>query len=281
MKYNLGNIFIPVMLTIFVLTIYVVPSYAQGKSNQAPGQNKSETQNDNSNKGKKEDVVVGRVENVTDNKVVVEDKKDKSTKEAIVDSTTKVIGTSKKPITLKSIKQNDKVAIVSTPNGELATDSGKPKKALKIFVKDASQSAVPKKRAMQGVITNITGSLLTLAHQIHRERVTNVQVPDGVEIKLKGITDATLASLQVGQRIVVMGDFQADGTFVVRRIHVIPGKATGIFNKQPVATPSGSLTVTPTATASATPSATPTLFFTPTPTATSSPTPTPTPTPTP
>lgn len=246
---------------------YVSPSYGQGKSNQAPGQNKDKG---NANK----DVIIGNVESVTDSTIVVEEKKKKTTTETAVDSKTKVIGTSKKD-SIKKIKQNDKVAILSTPSGEIATSGGNIKKALKIFVKEGSGSAVPKKRSVHGVITNISGALLTIAHQVHRDRITSVQTTEGTSIKMKGVVDAAFSDLQIGQRIVAMGDFQTDATFLARRIHVIPGLATGIFKKQPVATASASLT--PSATGSATPSATPTATSAPTPTATATPSATPTP----
>ena len=89
-----------------------------------------------------------------------------------------------------------------------------------------------------------------------------------------GIEGATLADLSLGLRIAAVGDLNEEGLLVAKRIHVIPGKATGIFEKQPFTAPEATGTATPSATPTATGSATTPIPTEITPTvATSSPTP--------
>lgn len=232
------------------------------ESTQSPGQAKKEA-------SPPPQATLGNVKQVTPNKITVEEKKSKKQTEAVVDKNTKIIGRDKKILKLEKVKPQDLVAIISTESG---------KKVVKIFVRQATDSAQAKqmkRRAIQGVITNITGGTITLAHQIQRERVYTLLVDAQTVIKIKGVEEATLADLAVGQRIAAVGDLNEEGKLIAKRIHVIPGKATGIFEKQPVATPSA--TITPTST----PSATPTTTVEPTPTPTLEPTATPTETPTP
>lgn len=245
----------------FVLLIAAVPLYAQGKSDQAPGQTK------------KSKAVVGTVDTVSSNSVTVSEKAGNKKTEVMIDKTTKVLGQAKKEMKIGAIKLKDIIAYISTDSAT-ATAGGK-LKVKKIFVKDASSSAQLKRRAVQGVITAINGNVLTLAHQIQRDRIYKVVVTGDTSIKMKSTTatasaglatsSATLASLAVGQRIVAVGDLNPDGGIIAKKIHVIPGKATGIFNRLPVATPSASLVASPSTTPSAsvlpsaTPSATPAL----------------------
>jgi len=232
--------------------------------NEAPGQVKKE-----------EKASVGNVQRVTNNSVVLEEKKGNKKTETVVDKNTKIIGQDKKTLKLNSLKPNDLAAVVATDSGA----PGQAKKAIKIFVRQASSSAqlkLSKRHAVAGVIIALDGSTITIAHQIHRERTWTLLVNAQTVIKIKGTTDATLAELQVGQRIAAVGDLNEEGLLVAKRIHVIPGKATGLFEKNPLATPSGTLTGTPTGT----PSATPTTTVEPTPTPTLEPTITPTETPT-
>lgn len=251
------------------LAAVVLPLLAKSPPSGAPGQTKKEDDR----------VVVGELENIKEDRIVVGNHKGKAKTEVIVDQNTKVVGRGKKELHLKDIKPKDTVAIIGSPSGEVATRGGKLKRAVKIFVHQISstESAKSKRRATQGVITNIAGNLITLAHQIQRERTSSVMVGEQTVVKIKGLEGATVANLAVGQRVAVMGDLGENGVLLARRVHVIPGKATGIFKRLPVGTPSATLTVTPTV--SVTPSATPTVEATPS--VTLSPTPTSTPTATP
>lgn len=234
--------FISVTLLIILLD---TPVSVQGKSGQAPGKNK---------------VVIGSVENVTGNTVVVEEKKGKKKTEAEVDQDTRIMGQNKKVLKVGALKLKDLIAIVSSGSSD-ATDSGK-LKVKKIFVKEATVAAQLKRRAVQGVITSISGNVISLVHQIQRERTYTVVVNEQTVIKSKSeeaTGSASLASLAVGQRIVAVGE-PSDSGIVAKLIHVIPGKSFGIFKKQSLSTPSASLMATPaaSATASALPSVAPT-----------------------
>jgi hypothetical protein len=145
-----------------------------------------------------------------------------------------------------------------------STKPGKLKKLLRLQViegtgsADASGSAaLSKRRAIQGVISSLSGDLMTLSHQIHRDRLSNILIT-GAQIfqpKTQGATAS--ATLQVGQRVIVFGDLNGSGQLVAKRIRIIPGKATGVFNKNPLSNPSGTPSALPSASSSASPSATP------------------------
>ncbi len=217
--------------------------------------------------------VIGNVDDVTDDSLVVTGK-GKGKVKTKVDKDTKIIGQDKKLLRLNSLQPDDLAAVIATDSGE-ATDSAQPK-AHKIYVKKAAQVQQSKRRAVHGVITSLGEPLITLVHQIHRERTYILTTNEATVIKVKGVTDATFADLVVGQRIAAVGDLDETGTLVAKRIHVIPGKATGIFKKAPLeipeeATPSPEATTSPTLAPSPTatpssPTVTPTVLLTPTPT---------------
>lgn len=237
----------------FILLIPTVPLYAQGKSAQAPGQIK------------KLNAVIGTVDNVSTNSITVREKTGNNKTEVMVDKSTKIFDYVKKEINLGAIKLKDTVAFIATDSGT-ATASGNAKVG-KIFVKDASMTAQLKRRAVQGVIADIAGNVLILQHQIQRDKTYTVTVNDQTMIKLKSTSasasansatvSASFSSLAVGQRIAAVGDLNPDGGIVAKIVHVIPGKATGIFKKNPVATPSATLKASPSGSASASPKSTP------------------------
>lgn len=252
------------LISLFVLTAGARPLFGQGKSGQAPGQVKKDE--------KSSQAVLGNVEKVIGNAVVFEEKGSKKTVEVTTDSQTQVIGQAKKKLRLSDIKPKDMVAVVATPSGT-ATESGKPGKAIKVFVKEASPSAQGKRHAVHGIITGINSGVITLVHQIQQDRFYSVAFDSATVVKMKGIPDATTANLELGARIAAVGVPGADGTLLAKRIHVIPGKAIGVFKRQsPIATPSATIAVSPT------PTATVSATLTPTPTATASATPSATPT---
>jgi len=228
---------------LLVLGFLVLPAYAINTT--APGQAKK--------------VQVGTVQKVTGNTVVIEPKGQAKKSEVVVTKDTKVVGQDKKTLKVSQIKPKDMIAAISSDSGT-ATVGGRP---VKVFVKDATASAQSKRRAVQGLIQSISGNTITVVHQIHRDRVYTVFFNESTLIKMKDATATGSGQLQPGQRIVAVGDL-VPGGILAKRIHVIPGKATGIFKKQPFATPSGgtgtpSGTPPPPATGSGngTPSATP------------------------
>lgn len=216
-----------------------------------PGQEKKV---ENTSPAKKAEI--GNVESVSPNSLTIQKGNNKGKYKTTIDKDTKIVGQDKKTVKLNSLKPADLAAIVASESGE-ATKGGQLKKALKIFIKEATSSAQAKRRAVQGVISAISGNTITLTHQIQTERVYTLLVDSQTVIKIKGTESATLVDLKIGQRIAAVGDLQANGNLLAKRIHVIPGKATGVFKKYPTISPGITLTVTPTATASVTPTVTP------------------------
>ncbi|KKS83768.1 MAG: hypothetical protein UV59_C0032G0016 [Candidatus Gottesmanbacteria bacterium GW2011_GWA1_43_11] len=253
LKHNMSKLFIKTGILLALFLLVVTPLHGQGKSNQAPGQQKKEAQ-----KAVEQKVTIGSLDTVTENSVIIENKKNKQKTEALIDKTTKVIGANNKPVKLGTLKLKDLIALISSDSA-VATRGAK-LKVKKIFVKEASSSAQLKRRAVMGVITNIQGNTLTLTHQIQRDRTYIVIVSEQTIIHQKASEasgSATLASLSVGMRIAAVGDLNEGGGIIAKRIHIIPGKATGVFNKNPLATPSASLIASPSAIA--TPSALPSI----------------------
>ncbi len=152
-----------------------------------------------------------------------------------------------------------------------STGSALPIPGLKIHKLDvtvvATGAANLSRNAVSGVITAISGSAITVSHLIQRDRTWIVSVNAQTQITGKDTASGS-ATLAVGMRIAAVGQPTSDG-LLAQRIHIIPGKAIGVFNRFPVATGSGQ--ASPSAVAS--PSASPILL--PTETATSSATPTP------
>ncbi len=196
---------------------------------------------------------IGGIDKVTENSITIDEKKGKNKIEAEVGKNTQVVGQNKKTLRFDSLKQKDMVAIISTESAA-ATGGGTFKKALKIFVKEANISAQTKRRAVYGVITNIAGPEITLAHPVQKERTFILLTDKTTIIKVRETANATLADLKVGQRVTAVGSLDNEGLLTAKMIQVIPGKATGLFEKNPGATasveptssPAPSLTPTPT-----------------------------------
>lgn len=225
------------------------------------GAKSGNNQNDNSQKNK---ATIGQVENVTTDAVIVEDQKTKKQTKIVIDKDTLILDKTNKKMTTPNFKLKDKVAVIASDSGLV---DKKEIKALKVYVRQATDSAQigqKKRHAIQGVINAINGQLITLVHQIQRERVSNIMVNAATVIKMKGKLTASLSDLVVGQRIVAVGDLDESNLLVAKLIHIIPGKAVGIFKKQPLATPSAIISETPTPTASTTPTIEPTIIETPT-----------------
>lgn len=254
-----------VFLSIIAFSLLVIiPVAAKGKD-EAPGQVNKETniQSNNSNAGGSK-VTIGSVDEVKKNSVVVEDKKGNNKTEGTIDTKTKIVGHDKKEIKIGAIKLKDIIALISTESAETTSGSGK-FKVKKIFIKEASESAQIKRSAISGVIVDISGSTITVAHQIQRDRLYKVITNAQTEITGKSSEasasaeasgSATPLQLAVGMRIAAVGE-NVNGSIVAKRIHIIPGKAIGVFKKNPVATPSASLTPSGTPSASLSPSSTP------------------------
>ncbi len=127
----------------------------------------------------------------------------------------------------------------------------------------ATDTAEMRRRAVSGVVTSLEEGMLVLSHQIHRERVNTIYLNGSTIISSKAGVGLTIAEISVGMRLAVVGISSDDG-LLASRIHVIPGSATGVFEKNPV--PTGisdvdegvSITPIPTASVSVTPALSPT-----------------------
>lgn len=216
--------FIFIASLIIFLTGVVYPSYAQGKSNEAPGQQKKQDQGNQSN-----DKVAPGIAKKSEEPSVASGPQGQRKK----------LGVQKLLETITESSESGK----------------KPKKLHKVIVLEATGAAQLKRRAVMGVISDIVGNIITLVHQIQRERSWRVLVNEQTVYHIKGIAtgSGSLSDLSVGLRIAAVGDLAEDGGILAKRIHVIPGKATGIFRRFPIATPSATPTSTPSATLTPTP----------------------------
>lgn len=211
-------------------------------------------------------ITFGNLTEITNNSITFNDKNNKVS-QAAIDKNTKFIGKNKRFLKLKELKPNDIVAVISTDNDLTSTSGAALKKTIKIFVKSASDSAQTKRQAVYGIISNITGKVITLTHPVQQDKTYTVVTNSQTIIKVKGVEDATLQSLQVDQRISAVGTVDTNGVITAKRIHVIPGLAKGLLKKHPVSSSSAglvtALSVTITATPSASISATPSPITSP------------------
>lgn len=186
---------------------------------------KSETPN--AGRGSSKKMTVGEVEKVTGNKITVEDKKGNKTKEIPLEGKVEILNQDNRPLNLGQIKPKDKVAIITSEETP-ATDAAGLTNRFKVYVRQQSQVRETKRRAVHGIIANISGDLITLVHQTQRDRVESLFVVEDTIIKIKELEAGTLSDLAVGLRIAAVGDVNSEGVLEAKRIHVIPGLATGI-----------------------------------------------------
>ena len=162
-------------------------------------------------------------------------------------------------VKIKEIISRPELIKPATRGGEFRTQ--------KILVREAtaSVSAQLKRRAIMGVISALSGNTITLTHQIQKDRTFTVFFDSNTLIKSKS-TASSSATLAVGQRIIAVGSLK-DAGILAKLIHIIPGKATGVFNRptaSPSASPSATPVLTPTIAPSPTPTASPSATHTPT-----------------
>ncbi|HOZ03544.1 MAG TPA: hypothetical protein PKX78_03565 [Candidatus Woesebacteria bacterium] len=121
----------------------------------------------------------------------------------------------------------------------------------------ATETAEMRRHAVSGVVTSVEEGKLVLSHQVHRERVNTIYLNSSTIISSKGGVGLTVAEITVGMRLAVVGIPSDDG-LLASRVHVIPGLASGVFEKNPVPTGvdgDASLTPAPTTSVSVTPAA--------------------------
>lgn len=126
----------------------------------------------------------------------------------------------------------------------------------KFAVKQASPAAQMKRHAVSGIISGLADGEITLVHQIQRERTYTVFYTPETVVHSKSSDTPMEATLTLGMRIAVVGELSDAGELIAKRIHIIPGKAVGIFSKQPLSTQSGEQSASPSTTISVSPSAT-------------------------
>lgn len=160
---------------------------------------------------------------------------------------------------LGTLQMKDLLNIAGTDAGKLKNMN---KKLYKLELKQATGSSLLKKRrAVMGIITSISGNIITLAHQIQSDRIYTI-VMDGNTVITGKLTEpvtedtdaenatssGTQLALEPDTRIAAFGLPQADGTLLAEKIHIIPGLAVGVYNlnedSQISSTPS-SITATP------------------------------------
>lgn len=156
-------------------------------------------------------------------------------------------------------KLKDLIALESTTSADRLPGV----KVKKLDVTEATAGAKLSRRAVSGVITAIEGDTMTVSHLIHRERTWTVLVNAQTVITGKDVATGS-ATLTLGMRIAAVGQ-PTDLGLLAERIHIIPGKAIGVWRRLPVATSSAQVSPTPIASPSATPTETATPSATPTP----------------
>lgn len=235
------------ILILILIPLVSRPLYAKGKED-APGQTKKQESADNVNKDSQSQTSKEDKKNSDGNKPGYKFQNDLSD-----------------PTVTPGKKRNDEHPKIGA--GKLknilddieneGSEAAKKKfgKINRLSFKEATGSSQSKRRAISGVITAIEKGVITLAHIIHRERITTILTDGSTVVHMKGNDAASIADLTVGMRIAVVGDISSSQSgLLAKRIHVIPGKAVGVFDKHPLATPSGNL---------ATPSSTPIVSSTP------------------
>ena len=130
-------------------------------------------------------------------------------------------------------------------------------KVQKMIARQASDAAVLKRSAVSGIVTGVNGSTLTVVHQIQRERVFTIHYNANTVITSQGDAESVIPVFTVGIRIAAVGE-PIGADLLAKRIHIIPGKASGVLLRRPLATGSAEVEASPSATVSmpATPSAT-------------------------
>ncbi len=250
-------------------TIEVGESNALGESNKAGGKDKENNSKGNSGNNNKEEKENQKQEEKTQN----QNQNENQNREIKTETGNKVkddkfpnvadfLGNKVKIEKPQKIGVGRMVEILSQESSP-ESSLGKDLKRKNMEIKQASSEAQLKRHAVAGVIIDISGGVITLAHQIQRERTYTIYFNNSTEISMKdnnSTESAGLSSeLSIGMRIAVVG-IPTDTGLIATRIHVIPGKAVGVFRKQPVATTSATPIISITPMETATPEATRELF---------------------
>ena len=117
----------------------------------------------------------------------------------------------------------------------------------RMIAREASTEATLRRSAVSGVVVAVDGSALTIVHQIQRDRSFVVHYNADTVITTKDGSESEIPVFTEGMRIAAVGE-PIDGDLLAKRIHVMPGKASGVMLKQPLATDGGSMDSSPSAT---------------------------------
>ncbi len=247
-------------------TVEVGDFNALGESDKARGKDKDDNARGNSeNNSNKEEKGNQKQEEKVQNQNQIQETKPQTTPK-VKDN---------KPLNVSEFLENKVKIEKATKIGvgrmtEILSQEGTPESSLdknlklkKMDTKQASSEAQLKRRAVAGVIIDISGGVITLTHQIHRERTYTIYYNNSTEISMKENSSSESAGLSpelsVGMRIAVVG-IPTDTGLIATRIHVIPGKAVGVFRKQPVSSTSATPIISISPMETATPEATRELF---------------------
>jgi hypothetical protein len=111
-------------------------------------------------------------------------------------------------------------------------------KMLRIRIRESTGSGALKRRAVGGIIDSIDSGVIVISQMIHKEITYTVATDDKTAVVIKNMPDAQISDLAVGMRVAAVGELTGEGNILAKRIFVIPGKATGLIEKQaPSATP--------------------------------------------
>lgn len=216
---------IGILIVIFPAVIFAYPQVLGSKD--AKGQVKKQTV----------EVTVGTIGEVNQGKIQVNNNNKKT--QINTDQNTKIIEKpSNKKLNFGQLKKDDKIAAIASASAS-ASESAK-----LIIVKEGTASATAKqnRKAIYGLVREITGDIIVVSHPLKDNPRYRIRVVAGTYIKIKGLASATIADIRVGDRLAAVGEW-ADDALVVKKIHVIPGKAVGLMER--VATKSATASASP------------------------------------
>lgn len=174
--------------------------------------------------------IIGKITSIRGEKLVVKEKRG-DTIEIVTGGSTKVFGLDKKILRLVDIKVGDTVGAIATSSPSLtpkaSTESGtalKQQVAAKLFVAEGSPSAKTQKQIVQGVITGINESLITVLEQQEPEKFATIIATTSALVKTKDNQPVSISSLVLGQRVAVVGVLDDTGAISSLLIHTISEK---------------------------------------------------------
>jgi hypothetical protein len=224
-----------------IVSARMIPAWAVAKNETPPGQSNKTEKNPNSNESENPSDKIKSVKPTLKPEV-----KPLKVQQFLVEKTkpetvpVAQLGTAK----LKDLLRE------STASGTL-TVSGKKYTIREMKTTAATAGATMRRRAIQGIITGLGANRIIISHQTQQEKINSVYYNPNTVFKLKGQVAPTATDLAIGMRIAASGEI-VEGALLAARIHVIPGKAIGMFEKNPVASSGGGSDILPTpATASA------------------------------